>query len=256
MADREVGNGSEPTARILKVLRFAAGRYDQPFTLHEAASETGVPKATLLRIIRTLVGEGYLAGVGKRYESNVVFETRLPVSPDHIARLDAVLEDLAEYTGQTAEVITAKVPDLLWLKKRESSRISVRVVARPGVTRSIYELDAPARLYLKSAGIDYVRRELVPGFFHAGPNKRELSDDDALAWIESIDESGVEYDVEGNSNGIRRYVAAVSGDGDRFLYLIAVAEPATPRNNERKHLDEMIAALERARRHLLERTPS
>lgn len=250
---QEIKSASEPTSRVLRVLEFANTREDTPFTLQECAQVTAITKATLLRLLRTLVQDGYLANLGQRYQSNLFFSRRLSVSAEHMTAMDSTLAALAEEVGQSAEVLTGRIPNLYWFEKRDCSRSSMRVVARGGTTRSLYELDAPARLYLRELGINTVRQEMVPGFFHIGPEKRELSTEQALELIASVDPHGVEYDYEGNSNGVRRFVTIVRSATGAYQYLLSVAEPAIPQNSRTEHVSVVVQALADARGRLSEK---
>lgn len=243
----EIKSASEPTTRVIRVLEFAATREDTPFSLQDATLATGITKATLLRVLRALVQNGYLASSDQKYRSNVFFSRRLSVSSEHMSLLDRILGDLAEEVCQTAEVLTGRIPDLYWFEKRECSHISMRVVARAGTTRSLYELDAPARLYLREIGIEMVRGALVPGFFHIGPDKRELSTEEAIELIAGVDPNGVEYDYEGNSNGVRRFVTIVRRPDGGYRYLLSIAEPAIPSNKRTEHVERVLRALQDAR---------
>ncbi len=250
---QEIKSASEPTSRVLRVLEFANSREDTPFTLQECTQVTGIPKATLLRLLRTLVQDGYLANLGQRYQSNLFFSRRLSVSAEHMAVMDSILAELAEEVGQSTEVLTGPIPNLYWFEKRDCSRGSMRVIARGGTTRTLYELDAPARLYLRETGIETVRRKMVPGFFHIGPDKRELTTEQALDLIQSVDPNGIEYDYEGNSNGVRRFVTVVRSTEGVYRYLLSVAEPAIPQNSRAEHVSTVVQALDNARHRLTEK---
>ena len=236
-----------PAARVLAVLEFAHRRKNEPFTLNDLAVGTGLAKATLLRVIRTMVDSGYLIDTGAAYRSNLFFDVRLPASQQHTARLDQVLERLVQQSGLTVEVLTVRMPDLYWFDKHAHPALQVRVVAEPGMTRTLYELDAPSRLYLAVCGVQFVQEELLPGFFHQGPQKRRLSTDEALSLISETDPGDVVFDREGNLNGIRRYVVAISAPDGSFRYLLSIAEPALPQNDEPEHVSRVFALLRNAR---------
>ncbi len=239
--------GSMPAVRVLAVLEFAHRKKNDPFTLSDLAMGTGLAKATLLRVIRTLSDAGYLIDTGSAYRSNLFFDVRLPASQQHAAQLDQVLQELAKESGLTVEVLTIRTPDLYWFDKRAHPALQVRVVAEPGTTRTLYELDAPSRVYLSARGLQFVQEELLPGFFHQGPQKRRLSEPEALRIIRETDSHDVVFDREGNLNGIRRYVVAIRSPEGAFRYLLSIAEPALPQNDRPEHIQRVFMLLRKAR---------
>jgi DNA-binding IclR family transcriptional regulator len=236
-----------PTSRILAVMEYAHRCHNEAFSLNDIAKSTGQSKATLSRIIRTLVDAGYLIDLSGKYRSNLFFDIRIPASQQHMAKLDSVLDELVHASGLTVEVLAIKLPDLYWFDKRTHPALQIRVVAEAGMTRTLYELDAPARLFLAVQGVDFVKRELLPGFFHEGPAKQRLPVEEAIARIEATDPAGVVFDREGNINEIRRYAVAVHAPDGHFRYLLSIAELAVAYNDRPEHTRRIIQLLEDAR---------
>ncbi len=139
------------------------------------------------------------------------------------------------------------MPDLYWFDQRTHAGEQLRIVAKPGMTRTLYELDAPARLFLSIKGLDFIKEKLLPGFFHEGPTKRQLSVDEALSRIRETNPKGVVYDVNGNQNGIRRYVIAIHAPDGQFRYLLSIAEPAATINDQPEHMLRMEQLLKEAK---------
>lgn len=242
---------SEPVEKTLTVLEYIDAN-DTPLTLNDLFVKTQIPKATLYRILTTLVARGYAIKEGHAYRANFRLERRQPPSAVYLSRADGVLADVVQRTGRSAEIITVDGSDLYWHEKAEPSETAIRIVAKKGFRRSLYELDAPSRLYLRHIGIDEVAARFDRSDFHAsGPEKsdyRRLSWDEAARVIQATDISFT-YDFRGNSNGVRRFVTRVLDARGGFLCLIAVAEAAIMSGDEAalaKHYADVLAGARNA----------
>lgn len=208
---------------VLQVASRAA-----PRTLDELARVSGVPKTTLLRILNTLVETGYVSKTRKkRYVANFQLTKLIPLDSAHHRHLEAVLETVSRETGQTAEIITVTGKSLYWYDRFEPAGFGVRVAAQRGFRRTLYELDAPSRLYLSRIGIDKVGEEFDrTAFYTAMPQYAPVSWDAARALIRGTKPDCVAFDQTGNRNGIRRFATAITSKQGAVLYLLAIAEPA------------------------------
>jgi hypothetical protein len=65
---------------------------------------------------------------------------------------------------------------------------------------------------------------------------------------------GIEYDVLGNRNGIRRFVTVISSPTGEFLYLLSIAEPALVINNTDEHIRKNVSLLRKYKQELLHST--
>lgn len=199
-----------------------------PRTLDELARFSGVPKTTLLRILNTLVETGYVSKTRKKgYVANFQLTKLIPLDSAHHRHLEGVLETVSRETGQTAEIITVTGKSLYWYDRFEPTGFGVRVAAQRGFKRTLYELDAPSRLYLSRIGTGAVGQEFdTTAFYTAMPHYAPLPWEVARARIAAAASHEVVFDESGNRNGIRRFATAITSQQDTVLYLLAVAEPA------------------------------
>ncbi|MBD3422029.1 MAG: helix-turn-helix domain-containing protein [Chitinivibrionales bacterium] len=235
---------SEPVEKIIKVLECLNNHHADSISLHDLARVTHIPKATLLRIVSSLMQHGYVTRDAQRkYLSNVSLSRILPVSGSHLERLRVSLHSLLERTRQAVEVLVVRDAALYWYEKIDHPELSIRLIARPGFKRKIYELDSPVRLYMKTIGRGRIEKLYdTSGFYMTGCDYRKVSWDTAWRIIDEADVNNVAYDEQGNSNGVRRFAALVSLQPGEMSYLLSVAEPAIHRNNEHEHI-EMISKI-------------
>lgn len=237
---------SPPAAKTLEVLEyfsFAKGE----ISLKQIADITEISQATLLRILNTLLDYGYISKSSeKKYIANFKL-TKAETIPDSLDdALNETLERLVKKTGQSAEIITVKGDKLFWHNKKAAADMQIKISAETGFKRSIYELDAPSRLYLKSLGKKQAEeRLLINNFYDIDYKKCSWNKARSIWSAENIDK--VTYDKHGNSNGVRRYAALVSDEIGDFLFILSVAEAAVPRNNTSEHIDKIISAIEAER---------
>ncbi len=234
---------SPPTAKTLEVLEyfsFSRGAV----SLKQLADATEISQATLLRILNTLVGYGYISkSSDKKYIANFKL-SKSDMIPAYLdAAINKSLERLIEKTGQAVEIITIKNDNLFWYNKREAANMQIKINAKTGFRRSIYELDAPSRLYLKSLGAEQVCKRFSSDAFYDIDYKK-CSWKQAVAIWNREDIAKVTYDEHGNSNGIRRYAALVTDRAGDFLFILSLAEAAVPHNNTAEHINKIIAAIE------------
>jgi len=234
---------SLPAAKTLEVLEyfsFAGGE----LSLRQVADATGISQATLLRILNTLIEYGYISkNAEKKYTASFKLSKSGTIPAYLEPALDRSIGHLVEKTGQSAEVLTVKGDKLFWHNKKEAADMQIRINAKTGFKRTIYELDAPVRLYLKSLGGKLVRKLFKTGaFYNIEYKKCSIGRAESIWEAEDIDK--VTYDRHGNSNGVRRYAALVNDKTGNFLFILAVAEAAVPCNNTSEHINKVISAIE------------
>ena len=234
---------SPPAAKTLEVLEyfsFSRGK----ISLKQIADATEISQATLLRILNTLVDYGYISkSSDKKYVSNFKL-SKSDVIPAYLdSTINKSLEGLVKNTGQAVEIITIKNDNLFWHNKKEAANMQIKINAKTGFKRTIYELDAPSRLYLKSLGEEQANKRFHNDSFYDIDYKK-CSWKQAVAIWNAEDIDKVTYDEHGNSNGVRRYAALVTDKAGDFLFILSVAEAAVPRNNTNEHINKIISALE------------
>ncbi|MEK6795955.1 MAG: helix-turn-helix domain-containing protein [Spirochaetota bacterium] len=245
---------SEPVEKTLTVLEHIDANSGTPLMINDLFTKTQIPKATLYRILTTLVARGYVIKEGHSYRANFHIERRQPPQAVYLNRADAVINDIVARTSRSAEIMTVDSTDLYWYAKAEPPDSAIRIVAKKGFRRTLYELDAPSRIYLRHIGIDEMALRFDRNDFHAsGPEKsdhRRLRWDEAADIIRSTDPLFA-YDLRGNSNGIRRFVTRVLDARGAFLCLIAIAEAALMTGDESSIAARYAAALSDARTSLI-----
>ncbi len=241
---------SPPVEKTLAVLELFS-RLQDGITLKEAASLTGIAQATLLRILNTLVTSGYLIRLdGKKYISNFNLSRYGDIPGWLDSELSKVLQRLCDSTGQSAEIITVKGDSLFWYDKLEPPEMPIRISAKPGFKRQIYELDAPSRCYLNYIGASHVAEKYdTEKFYNVEYKSQSWSEAVEIFSADSAD--SIRYDRHGNSNGIRRYAALVTDQNDNFCFILSIAEAAVPVNNTPEHIEKVINALEHERNTLI-----
>lgn len=234
---------SPPAAKTLEVLEyfsFSGGEV----SLKQISDATEISQATLLRILNTLIDYGYISKSSeKKYLANFKLSkaNTIPAYLDSI--LNESLEHLVKKTGQSAEIITVKGDKLFWHNKQEAANMQIRINAHIGFKRSIYELDAPTRIYLKLLGAKQAAERFSTDAFHDIFYKKCSWKQATAIWsVENTDK--VTYDRYGNSNGVRRYAALVTDKAGNFLFILSVAEAAVPCNNTSEHIHKVISAIE------------
>ncbi|MBN8215567.1 MAG: helix-turn-helix domain-containing protein [Spirochaetes bacterium] len=241
---------SEPSDKLLTLLEALGLLPGSGATHAEIREKTGLPAATLLRMLRTLERRGYvLRDAGKRYRPLFRLEKDLPWGEEVIAFLRAQLTVLATRTGQAAELLTRRGTDLYWYDKLEPEDQAVRILAQPGFLRTLQELDAPARLMLRRMPPEAIERTLDTARFRGIlAMKDPLTWDQARRRIEATDPEAVVFDERGNANGIRRYAIAVAPRAGGATFLYAIAEAAVPANDSPSHRKHIVEILELARK--------
>lgn len=234
---------SPPAAKTLEVLEYFSFSREK-ISLKQIADATEISQATLLRILNTLVDYGYISkSSDKKYLSNFKL-SKSDVIPAYLdSMINKSLERLVENIGQAVEIITIKNDNLFWHNKKEAANMQIKINAKTGFKRSIYELDAPSRLYLKSLGDEQACKRFSNDSF-CDIDYKKCSWKQAVAIWDAEDIDKVTYDEHGNSNGVRRYAALVTDKAGDFLFILSVAEAAVPRNNTNEHIKKIISALE------------
>lgn len=240
---------SEPVRRVVSVLEYFARHPTDSVTQTQVAEACGISGATLHRIIRTLEDSGYIFRDGsRRYRSNMVFRKLIGVSADYYHALTRAIGAIVAETSQSAEAIIVRGNEFEWYHKQEDPDMSVRIRARTGFRRGMYELDALSRLYLAELDWSEVERRFdVENFYLSGDPHTLIGSSAARRVIEAVNRHGVEYDTRGNGRGVRRFATAVRGPSGEFVHILSIAEAAYEISDWPAHCARNIAILERWR---------
>lgn len=241
-----------PAARIIKLISFFSNHPQKDFSLQELQSQLGISGATLLRDLEVLLEQGYLLRKkARRYQSNCLFQRMLPFGQNFSNKLDRILRSLADSRALAAELLLVQANHLFWARKEEGQNQEISINAFPGFTRSLYELDAPSRLFLAQRGQNYIEASMdKQAFYLSRPDYKKISWEQARTIIAKTDLSAVAYDPEGNSNGVRRFAVLIKSEKITQPLIITLAEAALARNNHQEHINRVRHQLLKAKNEL------
>jgi IclR family transcriptional regulator, pca regulon regulatory protein len=225
------GPDADPTGSLAKGLRvLACFDADHPqLTAREIADRTGINRASIYRIIRTLETLGYVEGAGGTYAPTVrvlglgqsAVESREPV---HLVRphLERLRDELTDATALSYGVLDGTdVVYVLRLVRKEIIAINLHVGSR-------------LPCYLSSIGKSILaamadeEREAVLARLHVEPHTRFTAHDISVVRqaVKRAGESGIAINDQELTVGLRS-VAAPIMQGDQVQGAINVALPTT-----------------------------
>ncbi|MBI4976786.1 MAG: helix-turn-helix domain-containing protein [Spirochaetes bacterium] len=239
---------SEPAEKILTVIEYFAARTAGSYGLNDIHLQTHIPKATLMRILGTLIRRGYVSRSGKSYTGTFSLLMRGTGLSDFFSRAESVMQELLAQTRQSVELLAVRGTELFWQEKYEYPDLPIRIMAKKGFRRSLYELDAPSRTYLNSFTVDDIAARFDTSKFYRTGDNKNVSWNEAKALITAADT--VTYDNEGNKNGVRRFAVRITPKGSDACFILAIAEPATLQRDEEKKVAAYRALLIQAKEKL------
>jgi len=216
-----------------------------PIKQIDIARECGLSPSTLNRIVKTLSDWGYLFRTSEKYVvRNFRLERNVPMSESYLAKVDETMRALSAKLGTSAEVVVVAGHELLWH-------------SNVGFRRSLYELDALAKLYLsRLEWKELESRFYTDGFFATGRDlnepTRRLAATEVKEQLELVRKQTFLADMADNHMGIRRFATVVEDPEGKFLHLLTLAEPVSDLANEKDHIQRYRKALLEARDGLVE----
>jgi DNA-binding IclR family transcriptional regulator len=246
---------SIPTERTLQVLEYLMAAGSRPVKQVEIARDCLIAPATLNRIIQVLSDRGYLFRTSEKYcVPNFRLERNVPMSGRYLALLDREIKTLSRDLGVSAEVVVVAGQELLWLNCSAHPDPDVKIRAKVGFRRGLYELDALSLLYLGRLP----KSELKDRFFLEGFFKTEfdgarrmvmLSESDAAAQIRHAGQGDFVADAAPNHQAIRRFATVVTRPDGEFMHLISIADKVRPDEDDaalvQRYADSLHAVKER-----------
>ncbi|MBI1173119.1 helix-turn-helix domain-containing protein [bacterium] len=232
---------------MLEAMRISgAGDAEGGMTAQEIIERSGLPLSTGYRLLTELQDLGLMHRTARRkLLANFVFERRLnnlELDPEQLALSCA---ELSDQLTSAAEVVVLSGQNILWHIVEQHPDQAIRLRAFPGFTRTAYELDSLSRLalaHLSEAGLD--RAWDMQAFYTTGVDRRPLDPAGARAMIAAVDPQGMQFDMMGNSKGVRRFCMAIHDSRGALACLLTVAEAATPVRDEAAHIARIRALLE------------
>lgn len=216
-----------------------------PASLEVLAGSCGLAKATALRLLRTLAGEGLAEqGADRRWRGLARIETG---TADTQARRKACLEDLARRSRRIVEVYRVDGETAVLEDRCEPPDCAVTLRAGIGYVRDRSEVEAVAQCLRAFGGPSRSKAKawVWRDRREAPLTARQLKDLVAACLAE-----GIGRDVEANSFGVRRCAVPIR-NGGRLVAILALAAPGGWRADE----EQALAALLRRTATLLESLP-
>ena len=164
---------------------------------------------------------------------------------------------VSETLEAASEMILRQGQNLLWHHKEEHPLQPIRLRAHAGYIRGTYELDSISRLVLAHIPLAEIEtRWDLAGFFETGVAGEKVSWESARARINGVDRSGMEFDLQGNAKGIRRFCVALTAPSRQFICLLTVAEAAIPVRDVDAHVEHVRRVLIDARARIAATLPA
>jgi DNA-binding IclR family transcriptional regulator len=223
-----LGKGIEAIRILLK---------EGPLGLERLAQQTRIPKASLLRIMKTLE----TLEVVERDASTKRFSLRqilIPLGttgePRFRESIRKALEHLADATGLTAEwYVPEPGTGMIITERREPIERTVRVVAKIGFVRTFHgEMDAVARIAARWGLTPSAESESDCWIYEQDGSRKRLEHEKRVALLREKGRNEADMDIFWNPHGVRRYAVAVSDRNGRLAGILALAESFTPSHEE------------------------
>ncbi len=235
--------------RVLQIIETLAASAERGVTPAEICDRCKLASSTVYRILGDLELAGYAyKSSSKQYFPNFTFERQIALdfaSPE-IIRQTCVSVCTSLQTA--SEIVLRRGQNLLWHHKEEHPLQPIRLRAHAGFIRSTYELDSISRLALSHLPPETIEvRWDLSAFFETGVAGEKVDWATARARIDGVDPRGMEYDMQGNAKGIRRFCVAVAAPSGELISLLTVAEAATPVRNVDAHIEHVRHVLMNAR---------
>ncbi len=225
---------------MLAVMKALSVDADEGLTTQAVIERSGLPASTVYRLLTELEENGLVyRTVDRRMRANFTFERRLSFDTISPARLTAACAWISDALQTASEIIVLQGQNLVWHQVQQHPAQAIRLRAHPGFVRGTYELDSITRLALAHCSIHLIERYWdKSAFFEPGVAGSRVDWASVRALLESVGRDGMQFDLQGNAKGIRRFCVAVR-DGQRIACLLTVAEAATPLRDEAAHIERI-----------------
>ncbi len=183
-------------------------------SLDRIAGQTGIPKASVLRLLQTLSGIGLV----ERRDRDKSYRARVRIVPlaesDSVQRrIHSSLMHLSATVGHTAEWYVPAEQGLVLVQRCEPEAEQVKVHARIGFVRAWHgELDAVACIG-NALCPSHPRTHSGYWTYDAEGRKRSFASSEVRDRLQRARQTGTAADDHYNPNGVRRMAAAVSRGG-------------------------------------------
>ena len=205
-----------------------------PMILEELAGMTAISKASLLRIVDTLIMLGAVERdtISRKYQVTVKIIAVNGIAHDKEQLIHTALVQLSAQTGLTTEWYIQTADGMMIVDRVEPVDKPVKVVANIGYIRHLVgEFEAVARIAIANkADIEpdwnqywnYLKGEI-----------QKISKNEFNQLVTEATNAECIMDNEYNPNGIRRMAASVKNTNGKLYGIIALAESFTPDANNK-----------------------
>lgn len=238
--------------RTLNLLETLSETPETGFSTSEIIEQANIAPSTLYRLLSEMEEAGYLyRNRDRRFLPNFSFERRIATGAISPKRLSDACREISLQLQTASEIILRREHNLLWHITFEQPQQAIRLRAHPGYVRATYELDSISRLALSYCPIADIERSWdLSAFYDVGVEGTKVNWNDARKTILSTDNRAMQFDMQGNAKGVRRFCIAVTDAENKFICLLTAAEAATPLRNENRHIERIRSVLTQARESL------
>ncbi|MGI6280239.1 MAG: IclR family transcriptional regulator [Acutalibacteraceae bacterium] len=224
MADKKGIQSLERAFSIIEALAASATS-----GVSKLARDTSLSKATVYRILNTLVDLGYVMRDGStdKYSLTLKF---LTISAEQLANYDIhkrmrpILEQIAKISGETVHLVERQGETVVYIDKCESNTNSVRMVSRIGMTSDIFTTAVGKAMLARLEDSEIVR--LWNSYPHVKKTEHTIIDlSEYLKEIENVRKLGYAIDNEENELDVRCVAVAVPDSHGEYKYAVSISAP-------------------------------
>lgn len=239
-------DGDTPTMRLFALLEVIAAK-DQRHSLHGLVEETGLPKATLHRMLQQLESAGllYRDGDGRHYSTGTRLRRlaqNLLLNDSHHDARHAVLRHLVEELGESCNITALSGSEIVYLDRVETA-VPLRFYLHPG-SRVPAHCSASGKMFLSQMTAAQ-RRRLLAHAPLARYTENTLTDLDKLeVEIQRVQQNGFAVDDEEFLPGLLCAAVPVPFESGRSNLCVAVQAPIIRLSPEKAR--QILPVLQRA----------
>lgn len=240
---------SKNFVRILRLAELLSDAPSHGFLKSEIVERVGLPSSTVYRLLSEMEQTGYVYTTADgRLLPNFSFERRIGIGQISPIQLREACASISAQLQCASEIILLRGHSLLWHVTDEHPMQPIKLRAHPGFVRATYELDSISRLALAHCRLQDIESAWdLSGFHEVGVQGRRLEWAEARERILGTDPLSMQYDMQGNAKGIRRFAIAIGSSSGELIALLTVAEAAIPVRDEPSHVARIREALESSR---------
>lgn len=220
-------NGNRSVERTFAIIECMTQESESALT--ELARKTGLSKATVYRMLSTLMGLGYVTRDAKteKYRLTLKF---LQISANKLMHYDIqrqmhpILEQIASTTGETVHLVERSDDTVVYIDKCESTTNSVRMVSRIGMSLDLFSTGVGKAL------LAHLPDEEITNLWSRCSHNRktpftitELPD--FLREIAVVRQQGYAVDNEENELDVRCVAVAAADLYGQFRYAVSISAP-------------------------------